>query len=149
MQLLRVEDYPIDEVKPADGKYGAWRAKFLAPSRNQARNFTYSVVDGEGGLIKGPRAGDEEVYTASPLIRPFTIQDVKIDTPKALEVAKEQQETQDYMKKNPEMPVHYILEWTSQTPVPAWRVLWGVSVGQSGYSVYVDAGTGKYLKRVH
>jgi len=149
MQLLMVEDFPIDEVQPADGKYGAWRAKFLAPSRNKARNFTYAVVDAQGGLIKGARAGEEEVYSKSPLVKPFTISDLKIDTTKALEVAKEQKEAQEYIKKNPTMPVHYMLEWTLQTAVPAWRVIWGASVGQSAFSIYVDAGSGKYLKTAH
>lgn len=149
IQILKVEDIPIDEVKPVDGKYGAWRATFLAPSKSKIRTFTYSVVDADGGLFKGSRPGNEEAYSASPQIRPFTIQDVKTDSTQALEVAKEQKETQDHIKKNPATPVHYILEWTGQTTVPAWRVIWGVSVGQSDYSVYVDAGSGKYIKKAH
>jgi hypothetical protein len=53
------------------------------------------------------------------------------------------------MKKYPDKPISYQLEWTGRYPDPAWRVIWGESVGTSDYSVYVDALTGKYLATVH
>jgi hypothetical protein len=145
--LLRVENIPITEVKAEDGKYGAWRAVFVSPGRNQKRSFTYSVVDADGGLFKGVRPGAEQPYASSNLMRTFPILDFKIDSLAALEAAKKVPETEGYIKKNPEVPVQYIAEWPSQLPAPAWRVLWGQSVGTSNYSVYIDAITGKFLKK--
>jgi hypothetical protein len=146
IMILKVEDIPMTEVKPEAGKYGAWRAIFYSPAKNRQRTYTFSVVDAEGGLIQGARAGAEEAYVKNPLVQPFPIQSIKADTPAALEEAKKQKDTAAFEAKHPDMPIQYILEWTKQTPVPAWRVLWGTSVGTSGYSVYIDATTGKYLK---
>jgi hypothetical protein len=145
--LFHVEDIPISEVKPEDGKYGAWRAFFVSPSKNQKRSYTFSVVDAEGGLFKGVRPGAEVAYTSSNLIKPFGIQDFKVDSTAALEAARKVPETEGYIKKNPDLPVHYIAEWPSSLPAPAWRVLWGQSVGTSNYSVYIDATSGKFLKK--
>lgn len=145
--LLRVENIPITEVKPDDGKYGAWRAIFVSPGKSQKRSFTYSVVDAEGGLFKGVRPGAAQPYTSSNLMQTFSIVDFKTDSPAALEAAKRVPETAGYIKKNPELPVQYIAEWPSQLPSPAWRVVWGQSVGTSNYSVYIDAISGKFLKK--
>jgi hypothetical protein len=43
------------------------------------------------------------------------------------------------------MPVSYLLEG-GEFPNPAWRVIWGTSVGTSNYSIFVDASLGDYLR---
>ena len=37
------------------------------------------------------------------------------------------------------------LEFTRLYPEAAWRVLWGESVAMSDRSIYVSAGSGRYL----
>ena len=44
------------------------------------------------------------------------------------------------------MPVTFLLEFTKRFPNPAWRVIWGESVGTSDFSIFVDATTGEYLE---
>jgi hypothetical protein len=53
------------------------------------------------------------------------------------------------MKRNPNMRINYLLELGDKHPNPAWRVIWGDSVGTSGHSVFVDATTGSYLETRH
>jgi hypothetical protein len=40
-----------------------------------------------------------------------------------------------------------LLEWTDRTPTAAWRVIWGTSVGNSAYSVFIDPTNGTYLSK--
>jgi hypothetical protein len=72
---------------------------------------------------------------------------VKIDTDAAL--AKAKTEVAEYAKKNPTMAITWVLEKTNRFPDPAWRVIWGESLGVSGDSVYIDATTGAYLETMH
>jgi len=52
----------------------------------------------------------------------------------------------EFLKKNPKVPVLFLLESTARFPDPTWRVLWGETIGTSNYSVFVDASTGKPLQ---
>ena len=54
----------------------------------------------------------------------------------------------DYAKKNPDKTITFLLEQTDRFPNPAWRVVWGETVGSSSYSIFVDATTGEYLRTV-
>ena len=42
-----------------------------------------------------------------------------------------------------------LLERNKQYPNPAWRIIWGESVGTAGLSVYIDASTGEFLETLH
>ena len=55
----------------------------------------------------------------------------------------------DYDKKNPGMTISMLLERNKQYPNPAWRIVWGESVGTSGFSVFIDASTGEFLETLH
>jgi hypothetical protein len=52
----------------------------------------------------------------------------------------------DYEKKNPDKPISFLLEKTDRFPNPAWRVIWGESVGASNFSIFIDTSTGLYLQ---
>jgi hypothetical protein len=69
---------------------------------------------------------------------------IRVDTDKAYAVAMKQ--GADYARKNPKVPISYLLELTPRHTVPAWRVVWGESVSTSAFSVLVDALSGDYLE---
>ena len=93
-------------------------------------------------------AGPEESWSGKQGVESsFTIQAVSIDTDAAYKTALEQ--AGDYAKKNPGMNIAFVLEKTSKFPDPAWRVVWGESVGTSNFSIYVDASTGAFLAKMH
>lgn len=148
VQLLKVEPINVDGVAPEKGAYGAWRATLVSLAKRQKRDYSYAVADFSQTVIQGARAGTETSYAANISQRPFAIQDVKIDTPKALDAAMTDKDIRAYMEKNPDTPVIYQLEWTQQTTKPAWRVILGPSLSNSVMSAYIDAGDGKFIKKL-
>jgi hypothetical protein len=141
---IRIASMDLKEVKSEGGKAGAWECTFVTERRQRARRFTYSVVNLPASNIqKGVFGGSEDMWSAGSQAKPFTIQAFKTDSVAAYDVAIKK--GADYAKKNPNMPVKFLLEQTSRFPNPAWRVIWGESVALSGYSIFVDATEGKYL----
>ena len=148
IETLKLANIPVQGVAPKPGKSGAWQAIFVSARSNRARSYTYSVVEGEGNLHKGVFAGPEEGWSGPKgITKPFPMAAIKVDSDASYETA--MKKGADYAKKNPDKPIQYLLERTDKYPDPAWRVVWGESVGTSNYSIYVDAGTGLYLETVH
>lgn len=143
-EILSASNLNIDEVKPEPGKYGAWRADFVSESLHQMKSYTYSVV--ETTIVhKGVYSTGEQSWTPSPRKRKFPIQVLKTDTPDALIAATK--EVKEYADKHPDSPIQFELGW-GDTVDPAWRVIWGPSVGQSAASVFIDITNGKFLKKL-
>lgn len=147
VQCLSVSSIPMDELKAVPGKAYAWQVTVMSPSKLRKRTYTWSAVEAEGNLHEGVFPGAEEAVNPNAKTKPFLIAALKTDTDAALKVAEEK--SVEYMKKNPTMPINYLLELGDKHPNPAWRVIWGESVGTSGHSVFVDATTGAYLETRH
>jgi hypothetical protein len=146
-QCISVSSIPMEEVKSQPGKSGAWQVTVFSPSKLKKRTYTWSAVESEGNLHEGVYPGAEESVNPNGKQKPFLIAALKIDTTEALKTA--QEHSAEYMKRNPTMPINYLLELGDKHPNPAWRVIWGESVGTSGHSVFVDAVTGQYLETRH
>ena len=147
-QVFKVNSIHLADVPAPPGKSGAWQAAFTSASLGKMQTFTYSVVEQEGNLHKGvfslsvgSWSGSSGVNTA------FDIRAASIDTDAAYKTADEQ--AKDYDQKHPGMPISFQLEKNNKFPQPVWRVIWGESVGTSSFSVYVDAGLGKFLEKMH
>ncbi len=141
---LRMASMDLQEVKSEAGKAGAWECTFVSEQRRRARRFTYSVVEvPSSNLRKGVFGGSEDSWSPGGQAKPFLVQALKKDSTTAYDIAIKK--GADYARKNPNMPVKFLLEQTNRFPNPAWRVLWGESVALSGYSIFVDATEGKYL----
>ncbi len=148
IEPVKLTSIRLAEVKPEPGKSGAWQATFVSARAQKARSYTYSVVESEGNLHKGVFAGQDESYSGGARgPKSFPMAAVKTDTDAAYETAKKK--AVDYEKKNPDKPIMFLLEKTEKFPDPAWRVIWGESVGTSNFSVYVDCSTGKFQEAVH
>jgi hypothetical protein len=103
------------------------------------------VVESPGNLHQGVFAGPEEDLNAQA--QPFLIAAVKVDTDAAYKTALGK--VGDYEKKNPHMTISMLLERNKRYPNPAWRIIWGESLGTSGLSVFIDASTGEFLETLH
>ena len=135
---------PLDAIKEHDGLWPAWRAIFVSENKRAMKAFSYSVIKAEG-IHEGIFGGPDESYTGpSGQNLPFPIAAFKVDSPAAIETAKK--DSEQYMKKFPEMPITVVLEKTRELPNPAWRVIWGTSAQTSNYSVYIDAVMGNRMK---
>ncbi len=144
---LRVVNMNLREVKTHDGLAGGWEAFFVSEARGKSRRYTYSVVEiPPASISKGVFAGAEDNWSPGGQARPFAIQAFKIDSPAAYETALKNGGA-EFTKKNPDMPILYLLENTKRFPNPAWRVIWGESVSTSSFSVFVDATTGAFLQK--
>lgn len=134
----------LPQVQGGAGKAGAWQVIFYSPSSGKAKMYTWSAVEAEGNLHEGVFAGQDESLGSR---KPFPLAAIQVDSDQAYKTALEK--SADYVKKNPDKPVSYILEMTNRFPQLVWRVVWGESVGSSDYSVFVDAATGQFLVRAH
>jgi hypothetical protein len=149
-QVLKMQSMRLSEVK--DGPPGtapAWEATFVSAAKSKSRSYTFSIVEGEANLHKGAFAGPEESWSGpSGTTTPFLMAAIKIDTDAAYKTAMESPHSKaaDYDKKNPGKPITILLERTSKHPNPAWRIVWGESVGTSDFSVLIDASTGEWLE---
>lgn len=144
IQGLQCMSINLPEVKSSEGKYGAWQCSFVAPSRSKLKTFTYSVIEAGGNLHKGVFALQEESFSGTRgQAKPWNTQALRIDTDEAYQTAIKK--SADYLKKNPNMPVSFLLETTPRFPNTVWRVIWGESVNTSNYSIFVDASTGDYV----
>jgi hypothetical protein len=145
VQILRLRNIDLPEVKRERGKGAAWEAYFVSPGLGRARSYTYSVIEAEGNLHKGVFAGLEESGSGPRgSSTPFVIAAVKTDSDEVYQTALKK--AADYEKKNPDKPISFLLEKTDRFPSPAWRVIWGESLGASNFSIFVDASTGLFLQ---
>ena len=149
-QVMTMQSMRLSEVK--DGPPGtspAWQATFVSAAKSQSRSYTFSIVEGEGNLRKGAFAGPEQGWSGNRgLTTSFLMAAIKVDTDAAYKTAMDtpQSKAADYDKKNPGKPITILLERTTKHPDPAWRIIWGESVGTSNFSVLIDASTGEYLE---
>jgi len=143
IQVLSLKSIDLPEVKRDRGKAAAWQAYFVSPGSGRARSYTYSVIESVGNLHKGVFAGQEESGTHGAGA-PFLIAAVKTDSDEVYQTALKK--ATEYEKKNPDKPISFQLDKTDRFPNPAWRVIWGESVGTSNFSIFVDASTGIYLQ---
>jgi hypothetical protein len=144
---LQIRSVNLAQVKAEKGKSGAWQVIFVSVARGKAKTYTYSAVEAEGNLHEGVFGGLEEDYSGRGDSSPFPIAAIKTDSDEAYTAAAEK--SADYIQKNPDKPIIYLMEMTRRFPDVTWRVLWGDSVGTSDYSVFVDGTTGKYLQKMH
>lgn len=147
-QPLQIKSIPLDSVKAAPGKSGAWQVTFVSPGHSRAKIFTWSAIEAEGNLHQGVFSGQEESWSGPRgQEQPFFAQAIKTDSDEAYDIAAKK--SAEYLKKNPTKPVTFIAEYTNRFPNATWRVIWGESVNSSDYSVFVDASTGQFLERTH
>jgi hypothetical protein len=147
-QPLELRSINLAQVKAEKGKAGGWQAIFVSPSLGKSRAYTYSAVEAEGNLHQGVFAGIAEDYTPGRgATAPFLPAALKIDSDEAYDTAAAK--SKDYIKKNPDKVITYLLEQNKRFPDPTWRVIWGESVSSSDYSVFVDATTGMLLEIMH
>lgn len=153
-QLMKLSGVRLSEVKEGPpGTAPAWQATFVSATKSQSRSYTYSIFEGEGNLRKGAFAGPEESWSgkSNGQNAPFLMAAIKVDSDAAYKTALKDPRTKaaDYDKKNPGKPITVQLEITPKHPNPAWRIIWGESVGTSDFSVLIDASTGEYLETLH
>jgi len=144
LQILRYASINIPEVPHEDGKAPAWQVVFVSPALAKSRTYTFSVYEASATLHQGIFPDAPQDWSGNG--RPFLLDSVKVDTDKVWETAL--QHGKDYNSKNPRIPISWTLGMDKGND-PVWRVIWGQSAGESGFSVLVDAFTGDFIQIVH
>ncbi len=144
LQILRYSSINIREVQREAGKAAAWQVVFVSQALSKSRTWTFSVYEASATLHQGIFPDAPQNWSGSG--KPFLLEAAKIDSDKAWEIALEH--GRDYNSKNPKIPISYTLGMDKGAD-PVWRVIWGESAGESGFSVLVDASTGDFVQIVN
>jgi hypothetical protein len=143
--VLRVSSLSIGNVKPQPGRAPAWLATFVSPTAQQSRTYTFSVADVSASVRQGVFPDPPAPFSASGQnAQAFSIAAAKKDTDEAYQTALDH--AKDYAGKHPGTPINYLLELNNRWPDATWRVIWGETASNSGFSVLVDATTGKFAR---
>lgn len=147
-QPVRFESRPRKEDK-RDGTGSVWSGTFASSSRHQIRSYLWSGASADDAPEAGITPGTADVFNESNAsTRPFDLTFLKVDSDKAFAVASKKGGAA-VLKKNPEIPVKYVLFWDA----PKGRLVWQIIFGQSEYDaklvVWVNASTGDFAKIEH
>ncbi len=141
--LLNMDSNEVPGIASDGGKFGMWTAVLVSPSRNEARSFTYSVVNSGTDIHKGVDVAPAQSWSgATPASRPFQTMDFTIDSDAAYKTAFAKAES--WVKQHPDKKVAFTLGNASRFPTPVWYIVWGTK--SAGYSVFVSATTGTEVK---
>ncbi|MCU1309924.1 MAG: hypothetical protein JWO20_1049 [Candidatus Angelobacter sp.] len=142
-QPLALESIP----RPGDGEGRAavWTAKFASASKRSIRSFTWSGATGEDAPEAGISPGRIDDYSPeNASTQPFSLNFLKIDSDKAFEIA-QKHGGKAVLKKNPDLPVKYALEWDRQHNRLLWRLIYGGAENDAKLKLLVNGATGEFV----
>ncbi len=113
----------LAQVKTEKGQAGAWQVIFVSVSRGKAKTYTYSAVKRKAICMRACSAESRRVTRRAADSSPFQMVAIKVDTDEAYKTAAAK--SADYIKKNPDKPVMFLMELTRRFPDVTWRVIWG------------------------
>ena len=143
---FRVESQYTKGAPLAEGKAGIWRASFASARRAAAKSYLWSGVASDDATERGISPGLEDAFNPSNhSTHPFDINFLKVDSDQAFKVAQEHG-GKALMKKTPDQPVLFILDWDTRKNQLLWHVAYGDSRTDAKLTVAVDASTGDFLR---
>lgn len=142
---LHMESHVNAESNGQEGKATIWRAMFASAGRGTSRAFTCS-----GSRLKEEPSIGVSATTeigsapgiASSMFQPFLL---TVDSDRAFAIAKEHG-GDALLKKDPQQPVFYTLDWDSKRKELVWGVVFGTSPSDSKGVGVIDASNGKFLR---
>lgn len=142
---IHMESHVNAESNGQEGKSTIWRAMFASSGRGTSRAFTCS-----GSRLKDEPSIGVSATTeigsapgiASSMFQPFLL---TVDSDRAFAIAKEHG-GDALLKKDPQQPVIYTLDWDGKNKELVWGVTFGTSTADSKGFAVIDASTGKFLR---
>lgn len=132
------------ESNGQSGKSTIWQGMFASPSRGTWRSFTCSgsrLKEEPAIGVSGSMEMASSPGTASAMFQPLLL---IVDSDKAYETGQEHGGA-ELLKKNPEQPVLYSLNWDAKSRKLIWAVMYGTSHSDSKGVGLIDATSGKFL----
>jgi hypothetical protein len=129
-----------------DGKSAIWRAIFASPSRRTMKTYMWSGLTGPDAPSPGITPSSEDAWSASnSSTQPFQLAYLKSDSDKALETAQKHGGAA-LLKKTPELPVNYSLNWEPRRSMLVWHVIYGKSTNEPDLDVVVNASSAEFIR---
>ncbi|HUK87822.1 MAG TPA: hypothetical protein VLT85_09170 [Terriglobales bacterium] len=146
-RCFRLESAITKESNGRDGKSGVWRAIFASPGRGIARPFTWSGLTADDAPNPGvaPAGPEDSFNPANTSTQPFDIVYLKADSDQSLEVA-QKHGGEAILKKDPNQPVRYILDWNPKKSQLEWHVIYGTAELDAKLNVAVNASSGDFVR---
>jgi hypothetical protein len=143
--VIRLTAKPVPGFQNHAGKAALWEAVFASPSLKTYRIFTNSIASVPPNIFKGVTAGLALSWAgATRDAMPIDLSLFTVDSDAAFTAASA--DAADWLKKNPGKDLAALeLGDTWKFPGPVWYVMWGTKT--SGYATFIDASTGRVLKR--
>jgi hypothetical protein len=128
-----------------NGKAGVWRAQFASAVRRAIKPYIWSGVKAEDAPSPGVTPGTEDTYNASNTnTQVFDIGFLKVDSDKAYDEA-QKHGGEKILKKTPDQPVTYMLDWRPSSNELIWHVYYGTGADDAKLKIAVDASSGAFL----
>jgi hypothetical protein len=146
-QPFHLESRYTKGAPAAEGKAALWRAFFASAQRRSAKSYLWSgTASVEDAIERGISPGLEDSFNPSnPSTHPFDIGFLKIDSDQAFAVA-QAHGGKELLKKSPDQPVLFSLDWDARTNLLVWHVAYGEKRADARLTVVVNASTGDFLR---
>lgn len=129
-----------------DGKSAIWRGLFAAPARHSMKTYMWSGLTGPDAPSPGINPGSEDSFSATNTsTQPFEFVYLKIDSDQAFETAQKHGGA-TLLKKSPNMPVNFSLNWEPRKSILVWHVIYGESENAPELGVTVNATTNEFVR---
>ena len=145
IQTISVVAGEVPGFKNEAGKAAMWEATFGSPSLRQSRVYTYAITTVQPDIRKGVTAGLAGTWGGiTRNAMPIDLTSFTVDSDAAYQAAAS--DAAGWLKTNPQKLLSSVeLGDSYRFPFPAWYLVWGDA--KSGYAAFVDASTGKVLKK--
>ena len=142
---VRVESQSTSDANGRDGHSAVWRVVFASPGRLKMEGFTWSG-SASSDLDRGISHGTEDTFSPSNAsTQPFDINFLKIDSDQALATANKHGGEKE-LKKDPKLPVNFLLDWDPRKNQLVWHVIYGTSRMNAGLVIDVDATKNDFIR---
>lgn len=127
-----------------DGKAVVWSASFVSAAIHTSKPYTWSGIDAPDSPSRGVTQGTQDTSFAPA--NTFDMQFLKIDSDKAFEIA-QKHGGEEILKRNPDTPVLYRLDWNHSGNNLVWHVIYGGSGADAKLTNDIDATSGEFLRK--
>jgi hypothetical protein len=147
VEVMRLTAKEAPGVQNAEGKAAIWEAMFASPDLHAYRVDSYSIVSKPPNIYKGLTAGLRLPWSGTSRdAQPIDPSTFSVDSDAAYKAATADPDAQTWFKKNSDKKLSFVeLGNIPRFHAPVWYLVWGDNKG--GYSVYVDATSGKVIKK--
>ena len=142
---VRIESESTSDADGRDGKSAIWRVVFASPGRQKMRGFAWSgsaASDMDRGISHG---NDDSWSPSNASTQPFDLNFLKIDSDQALATANKHG-GEKQLKKDPKLPVQYLLDWDPRKQQLVWHVIYGNSRNSAQSVIDIDATTDNFIR---